>query len=132
MSYPDGTPITTSQSPALSVFRTNPRRCGHHVYSRRACMSLASIDAIRFSKPCCRLSEKGRLLGSEQTRSASRWAVGDGRWALLVKPAIITIKTAHRPAPSPQREPQRLKRKDIQRPSHPRLLLEIRHRARDA
>src|SRR5688572_6974867 len=61
-------PITASHTPAPSVLRMKPRRCACQAYSRRAPIAPATSRAIRFSNPCSRALEKGRLLGSAQTR----------------------------------------------------------------
>src|SRR5215203_6264925 len=61
--------MTTSHAPVLSVSRMKPRRCARQVYSTVAFISRATSSAILFSNPSSLRFEKGRLLGSAQTRS---------------------------------------------------------------
>src|SRR5918994_2061697 len=61
-----------------SVFRTKPMRCGNHVYSSGRPIRSAQRSASRFSNPFRFLCENGRLLGSAQTRKASRSSAAAG------------------------------------------------------
>src|SRR5215212_11540805 len=84
--------------------------------------------AIRFSKPSWRSFEKGRLLGSEQTRNGWRLAVGGwrfwaGGWAATANRQPPTANTASTTS---------LKREDIQHPSSRRCFLEVRHRVHES
>jgi hypothetical protein len=64
--------MTRSHCPARSVLRTKPTTCGKKVYFTGSDMSCARSAAILFSKPSPFSSEKGRLLGSAQTRNSLR------------------------------------------------------------
>src|SRR5436190_3827450 len=72
MSSDVGTPMMTSQSPALSVLRMKPRRCDHQTYSTGSPSSRPMSCASRFSNPSPRSFENGRLFGSAQTRIDGR------------------------------------------------------------
>src|SRR6476659_2778783 len=63
-------PMTTSHESAAKVLRMKPRRWGHQVYVTPARSSPAISWAKWFSSPSPDRLEKGRLLGSEQTRSS--------------------------------------------------------------
>src|SRR3954447_1589466 len=81
-----------SQRPALSVLRMKPRRSAHQVYLRSAWRVSAMTAATAFSKPCCCWLEKGRLLGSAQTRKSRADA---GVASSSVAAAIALRKTEH-------------------------------------
>src|SRR5688500_10903389 len=125
--------MMTSHDFALSVLRTNPRRCAHQVYATVRPMSRAMSWAIRFSNPSPRSFEKGRLLGSEQTRRALG-ALGALR-ALRALREATTTPTAFSSVSAPS-APSALSAlgqcKDIQRPSLRRVLRKVAHRVRES
>src|SRR5688500_147417 len=128
--------MMTSHDFALSVLRTNPRRCAHQVYATVRPMSRAMSWAIRFSNPSPRSFEKGRLLGSEQTRRAlgALGALGALR-ALRALREATTTPTAFSSV-SALSAPSALSAlgqcKDIQRPSLRRVLRKVAPRVRDS
>src|SRR5437764_3767218 len=75
-SYPTGASSMTSQRPAFSVLRTNPRRCGCQVYCTGAPSASPTSRASAFSSPSSCWFENGMLLGSAQTRSGAEPATG--------------------------------------------------------
>src|SRR5690606_22915896 len=75
-----------------SVLRTKPMRCGNQVYCTSSPRWSAHISASWFSNPLRFLCEKGRLLGSAQTRNASRsWAAaGCAKIATAIRIATLS------------------------------------------
>src|SRR5687768_9195985 len=119
--------MMTSHDFALSVLRTNPRRCAHQVYATVRPMSRAMSWAIRFSNPSPRSFEKGRLLGSVQTRRALG-ALG----ALRALREATTTPTAFSSVSALSALSALGQCKDIQRPSLRRVLRKVAHRVRES
>src|SRR5687767_7762430 len=122
--------MMTSHDCALSVLRTNPRRCAHQVYATVRPMSRAMSWAILFSNPSPRPFEKGRLLGSEQTRRAlgALRALRALREATTTPTAFSSVSALS--APSALSALGQCK--DIQRPSLRRVLRKVAHRVRES
>src|SRR5829696_48518 len=115
--------MTTSHVSALRVFRMNPRRCAHQVYSTRAPRSLASRSAILFSNPCCARLEKGRLLGSAHTLS-----VGAAACCASERPHALAVNNVAIPARAIAPERALLwKREYIEHSAFRRVLRQILH-----
>src|SRR5437868_4365938 len=112
--------MTISHSPFLSVSRKKPRRCGRQDHSRLVPSSSATIRAIRFSKPSRLRLEKGRLLGSAQTRS-TRWVVGAGS-ACRTEPHNTATSSSEK----------LWKREHIQHASLGRVLRQVSHRVHES